>query len=189
MKYEVYSANEWLYPDSEIAHPYAHSVSLASARGSYASCQILFNGVPANASIAWTFQPRGKRRLPGSVEVYQLLDVQVNENTDVDVSTIPAGSPAPPYVTRQAPFRVYDALRPVKDRYASRAATEAAYLCWPIPVSAHPGLYEGELTFEIGGERCHPGPDRGVPRRGSRTRTAGRHELVLRAQYCGPARA
>ncbi|MFD3272341.1 DUF4091 domain-containing protein [Paenibacillus dendritiformis] len=153
MKYEVYSANEWLYPDSEIANPYAHSVSLASARGSYASCQILFNGVPANASIAWTFQPRGERRLPGSVEVYQLLDVQVNENTDVDVSTIPAGSPAPPYVTRQAPFRVYDALRPVKDRYTARAATEAAYLCWPIPVSADPGLYEGELMFEIGGER------------------------------------
>lgn len=107
MKYAVYSADEWLYPDSEMTSRHSRSISIPCARGSYAGCQILFNGVPEEAPIAWTCKGHNNHLLGDSLEVYQLIDVQVNENMDVDVSTLPAGTPAPSYVTRQAPFRIY----------------------------------------------------------------------------------
>ncbi|MCE5172806.1 hypothetical protein LQV63_26410 [Paenibacillus profundus] len=103
----------------------------------------MFNDVPEEASIAWTCKGHNNHLLGDSLEVYQLIDVQVNENTDVDVSTLPAGTPAPSYVTRQAPFRIFDALRPVTGTFAARAATEALYVCWSIPDTAEPGMFTG----------------------------------------------
>lgn len=43
MKYQVFSANEWLYPDQSVTHPSEHElqIRIAGARGSYAGCQVL----------------------------------------------------------------------------------------------------------------------------------------------------
>lgn len=159
IQYEVFSANEWLYPDSEVSAEGRRSLSLATARGSYAACQILLTGVPEGASIGWSYVPSVVGNFSGSwtssVELYQQLDALVNENTAPAYSTLPVGTPAPKS-TRQAPFRVYDALKPLHGgSFDSRGATEALYACWPIPASAVPGTYDGELVFNVGGERVH----------------------------------
>lgn len=161
MKYQVFSANEWLYPDQSVTHPSEHEpqIRIAGARGSYAGCQVLLNDLPVHKVLNWAVHDNGKglrslSALASGFMIYRLLDVQVNENTDIDVSTVPVGTPAPPYVTRQAPFRVYDALLPVEKPCAARNAAEAYYLCWHIPEEAAPGIYGGDVTLTVDGQTC-----------------------------------
>ncbi|NMM51316.1 DUF4091 domain-containing protein [Paenibacillus aquistagni] len=153
MKLQVYSANEWLYPDQSITDSSEPRISLISARGSFASCQILMNALPEQSELVFTFQseqPDSHSNQAGlAFFAFQLLDVQVNENTDVDVSTIPVGTSAPSYVTRQAPFRVYDALIPVHGSSMPPAPTAAYYLRWDIPEHVSAGAYHGQLTIRV----------------------------------------
>ncbi|GIO33909.1 MULTISPECIES: DUF4091 domain-containing protein [Paenibacillus] len=160
MKFQVFSANEWVYPDQTIADPPERElrIRIAGVRGSYAGCQVLFNDLPPQAELTWTFRGRSwpEERPPCEPElrIYRLIDVQVNENTDVDVSTVPAGTPAPPYVTRQAPFRVYDALLPVGRQCSAGSSTEAYYLCWHIPAQAAPGIFGGDIILAADNQTC-----------------------------------
>lgn len=160
MKFQVFSANEWIYPDQAIAHPAEDGlrIRIAAARGSYAGCQVLFNEVPPDTALAWAFHEQkgseGPAGLESGLKIYRLLDVQVNENTDVDVSTVPVGTPAPPYVTRQAPFRVYDALLPAGNPCSANSSTVAYYLCWHIPEQVAPGIYGGDIAFTADDQVC-----------------------------------
>ncbi|WP_195573034.1 DUF4091 domain-containing protein [Paenibacillus sp. 1001270B_150601_E10] len=155
MKLQVFSANEWLYPDQSVTQPLSEEehISLISPRGSFAGCQLLFNDIPEQAVLSWQFHlakhPDEHSLISPNFTLYQLLDVQVNENTDVDVSTVPVGTPAPAYVTRQAPFRVYDALLPVYEHCTVETSTTAFYLCWHIPEETAAGRYQGEITLTV----------------------------------------
>lgn len=155
MKIQVFSSNEWLYPDSEVTDLGTQRISLSAARGSRVGCQILFQSLPAGASIRWSYrQTEGSEygNEPIPIELYQMIDVLVNENTGPKYSTVPIGTPAE-YVSRLAPFRVYDALESVDSPFSARAETEAVYVCWNIPADITPSTYVGDLVFEIGDER------------------------------------
>ncbi|WP_274365153.1 DUF4091 domain-containing protein [Paenibacillus thermotolerans] len=150
MKYQVFGANEWLYPDSVVEEGGRRSIELASARGSYAACQVLLNEVPAGIPIECKFVGGG---LP-EPELYQLTDIFVEQNTGPVSHLVKEGESAEAYATRKAPFRVYDALKPFAEGVVTRAETDALYVCWRIEERLVPGTYGGTLTMKVGEQEC-----------------------------------
>jgi hypothetical protein len=153
MKYEVFSANEWLYPDSDVSENGHKVIELAVARGSYAVCQILFNSVEPESAIAWAFGNARSGGLPNP-ELFQLIDILCEKNTGPVGFTVKEGESAESYTTRQAPFRVYEALKPLTEATLTRAGTEALYVSWKIPADTEPGKYSGELVITMGDLNC-----------------------------------
>lgn len=149
MRYHVVSMNEWLYADSAVPRSPTHQISLAAARGTRAACQVLLTGVKPDAPIAAEFKP--ERKGSPQPEVFQLIDVMVEANTG------PVGfivrkdrrEVAGDYVTRKAPFRVYDAMKPLDGDTRTRKETEALYVSWRVPVDAEPGTHLGALAVTI----------------------------------------
>ncbi|OME85251.1 hypothetical protein BK120_12100 [Paenibacillus sp. FSL A5-0031] len=149
MNWQIFDVNEWVYPDTELSNAGARSINLETARGTYIGCQILLEGLPSNTEITWEYVSADSEFVKNT-SMYQLIDVQVNENTGPDYSTVPVGTPAD-YVTRLAPFRVYDALKPVGEEFQARAEKDALYVCWKVDESANPHQHVGELRFHIDG--------------------------------------
>ncbi len=153
MIYQVVSANEWLYPDSEVNSKAGNKIELPVARGSYASCQLLFNSVLPDCTISWDFEQAGNGGLQNP-ELFQLIDIYVEKNTGPVGFFVEEGESAESYTTRPAPFRVYDALKPLASDVRTRPGTEALYVRWKIPVDAVSGKYSGQLAVTFGEETC-----------------------------------
>jgi hypothetical protein len=156
MEYQVVTANEWLYPDSKVSPGGSREISLAAARGARAACQVLFQGVSRDAPISCEFKPDAKSsKTPWQTpEIYQLVDVAVTKNTGPRGFVVKQGESAADYTTRPAPFRVYDAMKPLASDSLTRADTEALLICWLLPVDAAPGRYTGQLIFKLGNDTC-----------------------------------
>jgi hypothetical protein len=122
LQYHVVSANEWLYPDSTIPVPPLHATDLHAARGGRVGFQMLLRGLKAGAPLVSSFNGDLKP------EVFQLIDVNVPENSGPPCSAIPPNQPTPKYVIRKAPYRVYEALRPLRDGDPVRADSDALYV-------------------------------------------------------------
>lgn len=155
MKYAIYSVNEWLYPDSESAGNGKQAIELISARHARAGSQLLLQSLNAGTELEWSFEwTEASAAAASSIEweVYRMRDVPVNENTGPRYSTIPVGTPAD-YVTRPAPFRVYDALEPIDRLFEATSETEALYVCCYIPASVPPATYGGTVSLIGGGSR------------------------------------
>ncbi|MBO7746670.1 DUF4091 domain-containing protein [Paenibacillus sp. MWE-103] len=153
MNYEVVHAHEWLYPDSEAREDGAKAIELAAARGGHAGCQLLLNGAVPGAPLRAAF--RGGPRAEGGrgepeAELYRLRDILVERNTGPVGFCLQPGESAAGYATREAPFRLFEALRPLTADAVAEAPTEALYVCWAVPADAEPGAYVGELTVEAG---------------------------------------
>jgi hypothetical protein len=154
MKIQVFSANEWLYPDIAVDENGNRHIDLSVARGSYAACQILLNDVAVGLPIQVEYTDK---RVNGGLqhpETYQLIDIFVEKNTGPIGFCVQEGESAEGYTTRKAPFRVYEALQPLNEEVKSRADTEALYVCWKIPSDTVPGIHSGELTVAIGANKC-----------------------------------
>jgi hypothetical protein len=141
----VVSANEWLYPDTPMPDSPVRAVELHAARGGRTAFQVLLRGLrqdaPLGASFEGVLEP----------EIYQLIDVNVPENSGPPCSAIPPDQPTPDYVIRKAPYRVYEALRPLREGDRARGETEAIYVSFRIPRDADPGRREGTLRIDGGG--------------------------------------
>jgi hypothetical protein len=83
-------------------------------------------------------------------EIYQLIDVNVPENSGPPCSAIPPDQPTPEYVIRKAPYRVYEALRPLKVGDTVRGKTDALYLSFMVPVETEAGVRTGSLRVRAG---------------------------------------
>ncbi|GHO84241.1 DUF4091 domain-containing protein [Dictyobacter formicarum] len=155
MKYQVISANEWIYPDSQVEENGNRHIHLSTARGSYVACQILFNSVSPESSISWEYTNAVSGRYgEWQPEIYQLIDVFVEENTGPVGFVVKAGESAEGYTSRLAPFRVYDAMKPLTENTRTRSDTEGLYICWKIETDTASGIYTGEMTITIGEEKC-----------------------------------
>lgn len=146
IQYHAVSADEWLYPDSAIPAPPIHTADLHVARGGRAGFQILLRGLKPGEPLASAFN--------GEIapEVFQLIDVNVPENSGPPCSAIPPDQPTPKYVIRKAPYRVYDALRPLRDGDPARGETDGLYISFRIPSDAKPQMQKGLLRIRVGGE-------------------------------------
>jgi hypothetical protein len=146
IQHHVVSANEWLYPDTPIPALPVHAMSLHAARGGRAGFQVLLRGLQPGDPVACEFD--------GAIapEIYQLIDVNVPENSGPPCSAIPPDQPTPEYVIRKAPYRVYEALRPLENGDSARGETDALYVSFLIPVDAKAGQHTGSLRVRVGNE-------------------------------------
>jgi len=146
LKYHVVSANEWLYPDTQIPASPIHTADLHAPRGGRTGFQVLLRGLKPGVSLVYEFE--------GDLqpEIYQLIDVNVPENSGPPCSAIPPDQPTPDYVIRKAPYRVYEALRPFQNGDTARGVTDALYVSFRIPGNTKPGERKEKLRIDAGGE-------------------------------------
>ena len=152
LQYHLVSANEWLYPDTPIPASPTHAMEIESARGGRAAFQVLLRGIRKGDPLVCTFE--------GGVapEIYQLIDVNVPENSGPPCSAIPPDQPKPDYVVRKAPYRVYDALKPLRKGDAARGDTDALYVSFRVPRDARPGLQKSRLHVRAASIAVKPPP-------------------------------
>ena len=144
LQYHLVSANEWLYPDTPIPASPVQAMELHSARGGRAGFQVLLRGLSKGDPLVCKFE--------GGLapEIYQLIDVKVPENSGPPCSAIPPDQPKPDYVIRKAPYRVYEALRPMRDGDPARGETDALYVSFRVPRDAKAGQQKGLLRIRGG---------------------------------------
>lgn len=144
MQLSVFSSNDWLYPDSP--HSGSHAAALHLPRGGHDGVQILGEvpAAPVRVSFCWQGEPGP------TVQLYRLLPVGVNENTSPTLMTTTDYESCKAFVTRKAPFTVYDALQPVAFPLPAGQRV-ALYLCADAAPQAAPGIYHGILTLEENG--------------------------------------
>ena len=147
MQYSVYSDSAWTYPDSP--HTQIHQASLEAARGGHAAFQLLGDtldtGTPISVSMNWE-QPCGLSLYAG-----ELLPVGVDENTSATLMTTTDYESCRDFVTRKAPFYVYDAIRPLENTLTGIRL--ALYLSLQADCEEAPGLYTGTLHITVGEDK------------------------------------
>lgn len=147
MQYSIYSDLEWTYPDSPFIP--LRPVLLETARGGHAAFQLLGETLPSQTalcvSMEWETQEAGNGL---TLFTGELLPVGVDENTSATLMTTTDYDSCREFVTRKAPFYVYDAIRPAD---AVLTGTRLAlYLCFQAASDARPGLRCGTLHIHIG---------------------------------------
>jgi hypothetical protein len=151
MEYQVFSADEWLYPDSEVTRG-PGEISLTAARGTRVAAQVLVNGVESGGPLTWSFDQTSG--VTTTSELFQLEDVMVEMNTGPIGFVAREGEDATPYTTRKAPFRVFDCMKPVNNEGSTRAMTEGLYIAWWIPADAA-GTVVGTLRITLGSDEIN----------------------------------
>jgi hypothetical protein len=152
MKSGICDALEFLYTDSQVGSRTRRSLVIDVARGGTASAHVLLNDVPVGAKVRLSLSAKGKRRAAGA-RWFRLVDVPVHKNTGIN-GFIEADNLTQeqlnPYVTRRAPFRVFDAMEPVSGVFAASAAVQAVRLHLPVPLGAKPGSNEYNIGVAVG---------------------------------------
>ncbi len=178
MRYIVVDTAEYVYPDQMTYATGSDKILLETPRNSYATFQILFDGLTANerrvnhipAEIYTDpelkkqadlgFQLMGcvdvKTDCPLPVEWYSLSPVTVEKNQGMEE---PAAA-KPHFPERIAPYRVYDCLRPfdghldvgVNDGRVPDTQIGGLFGAVQIPADAVPGDYTCTVTVDFDGE-------------------------------------
>lgn len=146
IRFSVFNDADWLYPDS--AHSALTDVSLHLPRGGHDGAQILVDASHAPVSVSCRPDvscPSGDNASP-TLQLYRLLPVGVNENTSPTLMTTTDYESCREFVTRKAPFDVYDALKPF-DGEIPEGGRFALYLCAEASPDAAPDIYSGSLTI------------------------------------------
>lgn len=147
MNYQVESFNKWLYPDDIVSETPEVSKDLIAPKNGFASFQLLLNGCTIGEKISCSICGNGAF----FAEFYREVDVSVSMNTGVHGFTADYEI-AKEYVTKKAPFRVYDALEPISGTVVKNT-TEALYISFKIDESAITGEYSCTVCIEIGTEK------------------------------------
>ena len=96
----------WLYPDSKVADVAAPAEVTDVPANGVAEMNVLFNGLDVAAPVSFSSDV-------GEMEFFRLVAAPVELNTGKN-GMVARQAGSNPYVTRQAPFRVYDAMEPLK---------------------------------------------------------------------------
>ena len=142
MRLSTFTDTDWLYPDSE--HSSQTAIILDAVCGGHAGAQILGDTLPSEATVQFRWNDSDGP----DVQLFQLLPVGVNENTSPTLMTTTDYESCRAFVTRKAPFDVYDALRPV-DGTIPADGRLALYLCIDVPQQAEARVYNGVLAVNI----------------------------------------
>jgi hypothetical protein len=128
---------EEIYPDSDVASG-RPEITLHSARGVPVAVHVLVSGAEAGGELGFGVTAGGKP-VP-QARWCRMIDVPVEENTGLVSRTERYDGKRNPHVIRRAPFRVFEALQPVRSPVSADAAVVALRLEIPVPISAAPGL-------------------------------------------------
>lgn len=146
MNYSIYSENEWIYPDTRLSEK--QDVQLYVPRNSDV-CFQLMTDLEVEEGEAVEVSMNG---LAGCLSLSQLLPAHVGANSGPKTLTTRDYESVKHFVTRKAPFDVYDVTRPVENGrlLAGRAAF---FFRIDVEKDAKPGSYEGSISLRIGSER------------------------------------
>ena len=148
MAFTTVSMNTWLYPDSKVESE-QHTIKLNAVRGGSAGFQILCTDLKAGRLNVTATAPDGAQC---TVEAYRELSVRVEKNTGPKGFTAD-WEIAKEYSTREAPFRVYDALEPVPESGLDIPdGTQAVYVALTVARDCVPGKYSGKVCVDAGGQ-------------------------------------
>lgn len=140
MKYCIFSSNEWIYPDSEITT--RSSIELYSARAGDVCFQVLTDKeINDGVDVSFSFACKGCK-----LEAYQLLPAYVSENSGVKTHTTTDYSLVKDFVTREAPFWVYDVTNPIEN--GLKEGRVAFFI--RINIDADAPVSDNKLTLGIG---------------------------------------
>jgi len=145
MNYQIFSDNEWIYPDNVITA--RNSANLYAARGSDVCFQALCDLTLAGGETV-AYECMGIACEP---VVYQLLPAHVGMNSDAKLFTTTDYESVKHFVTRRAPFDVYEVTRPLDDGTLVKGRL-AFYIRLNIAPDTMPGQYNGSLIIKIAGE-------------------------------------
>ena len=82
----------------------------------------------------------------------QLIDVPVEENTGLSSRTEQWDGQTNPYIIRRAPFRIFEALKPVSNTINDSDTVMAFRLFFDIKTDVKAGSYSVPLTIDCNGE-------------------------------------
>ena len=145
MKGCIFLDNEWIYPDSALCERTV--ASLHAARGADVCFQILTDRTLDGDTLFCAAFTGGQCR----ATVYQLLPAHVGENSGPKTHTTTDYESVKHFVTRKAPFDVYEITRPL-DSGVLRAGRVAFFVRVDVPADAIPGEYNEALTLTVGEE-------------------------------------
>ena len=142
MNYCVFSENEWVYPDSAIGT--RKRAEVYAARGADGCFQILTDAVLKTGECVSATLER-----PGcSVQIYQLLEAHVSENSGVKTHTTTDYEAVKSFVTRKAPFDVYEVTKPLD--IGADAGRAVFFVRVDVAADAPAGEGEHVLTVRFG---------------------------------------
>ena len=144
MKYSVFDDCSWLFPDTPLGSE--KKAVLDIPRGGHAGFQVIMEPADSERQFRVSFAWDSPQTL--QVKVYEVLPVKVNENTAPILMTTTDYDSCRDYVTRQAPFNVYDALLPCHSTVSGKRP--ALYVCVDADESDVPGVYLGTLSLSQG---------------------------------------
>jgi len=144
MRAELKDSLEWVYPDSVVSVRPVRTLSVDVPRGGTGSFHVLLNDLPVGGKVALTLRSGGRTTEKG--EWFVLHDVPVEINTG-PVGFVEKPGERNRYVTRRAPFRVFDAMEPV--RSAIRASSETMVLRVQFPVACNSAAGKRAYQIEI----------------------------------------
>ena len=151
MKYGVFSANEFLYTDSNVQNE-KKQIAVFAPQNSYANSQLL---IEAESDIKFEWCSDGISSL-ACPEIYKLIPVYVDKNTGscTSDSVLKQGTVVD-YAPKFAPFYVYDAMEPIDNSAnVDDNGIAAIYLRWSTSF-LNSGIYKGSLKLtDSTGESC-----------------------------------
>lgn len=137
VKYTVVSSAEYTYPDIWEYPTAAQAADTFSARGGYASFQLLLGDMAApGVTVSFDGLPAG-----AEPEVYTLVPVVVERNHGIEPE-----ARAPHYPERIAPYELYDCLRPFDGTIDLTGGQGGLYVSVKIAKDAVPGDYVASMT-------------------------------------------
>ena len=147
MNHQIFSPNEWIYPDTEITKQ--NAAVLYSARNMDTCFQLL-----TDHRIAPGEHVQLTADLPAgiTVQIEQLLSAHVGENSAATTLTTTDYESVKHFVTRRAPFDVYEVCRPLDKSDVLTADGGRAAFLFRVNVSADApvGQHRGMMTLSIG---------------------------------------
>lgn len=145
MRYQIFSDMEWLYPDTPVTSA-GGMTDFISARAADVCFQILTDGeLSSGETVTATLGG-----IPAIATVYQLLPAHVGENSGEKEFTTTDYERVKDFVTRKAPFEVYEITAPLSN--GATAGRAAFFVRLDVPADAEVGEFKGLFSLAIGAE-------------------------------------
>ncbi len=149
MRVELRDCLEFLYPDSVVGKRPCRRMSLDAARGGTVSVHVLLNELTKGRSMRVVLRKNG--RVVREAQWFRLVDVPVEMNTG-PIGSTEKKNERNRFVTRRAPFRVYDAMEPVKSPVRISSRSMALRLNVGVPTGVTVGKRDYALEIQVGKE-------------------------------------
>jgi len=147
MRYQIFDENTWLYPDSEIMQQ-SQNITLEAARNA-ATCFQILTDLQLDESATFEFTAD----VPTGIQLTacQMLPIYVQENSGPASLTTLDYESVKDFVTRKAPFEVYEIARRITDGKLQAGRTVLLFYV-ATEYDMNPGEYRFTLQIAINGE-------------------------------------